>query len=55
MDVTEQRLFDLELRKRRKVFEQLAELTSDWYWRTGLGAFPQLTRAVVRRLPLTSP
>jgi diguanylate cyclase (GGDEF)-like protein/PAS domain S-box-containing protein len=34
MDVTDQRLFDLELRKRRKVLDDLAELTSAWYWRT---------------------
>jgi diguanylate cyclase (GGDEF)-like protein/PAS domain S-box-containing protein len=34
MDVTEQHLFELELRKRRKVMDDLAELTYDWFWRT---------------------
>jgi diguanylate cyclase (GGDEF)-like protein/PAS domain S-box-containing protein len=33
MDITEQRLLDLELRKRRKVMDDLAELSYDWYWR----------------------
>lgn len=34
MDVTEQHLFEVELRKRRKVMDDLAELTYDWFWRT---------------------
>lgn len=33
LDITEQRLLDLELRKRRKVMDDLAELSYDWYWR----------------------
>jgi diguanylate cyclase (GGDEF)-like protein/PAS domain S-box-containing protein len=44
MDVTEQRLFDLELRKRRRVLDDLAELTSDWYWRTdAAGRFAEIS------------
>ena len=51
MDVTEQRLFDLELRKRRKVLDDLAELTSDWYWRTDPeGRFTEVSEAMQRAL-----
>jgi diguanylate cyclase (GGDEF)-like protein/PAS domain S-box-containing protein len=51
MDVTEQRLFDLELRKRRKVLDDLAELTSDWYWRTDPdGRFTEFSDAMQRAL-----
>ena len=51
MDVTEQRAFDLELRKRRKVLDDLAELTSDWYWRTdGEGRFTEFSEAMQRAL-----
>src|SRR5262249_450473 len=47
MDVTEQRLFDLELRKRRRVLDDLAELTSDWYWRTDEdGRFTEFSQAM---------
>lgn len=34
VDVTEQHLFEIEARKRRKVMDDLAELTYDWFWRT---------------------
>jgi len=51
MDVTEQRLFDIELRKRRKVLDDLAELTSDWYWRTDAdGRFIDFSEAMQRAL-----
>jgi diguanylate cyclase (GGDEF)-like protein/PAS domain S-box-containing protein len=51
MDVTEQRVFDLELRKRRKVLEDLAELTSDWYWRTDAdGRFTEFSQAMQHAL-----
>jgi len=33
LDISEQRLLDLELRKRHKVMDDLAELSYDWYWR----------------------
>ncbi len=33
LDVSEHRLIDLELRRRRRVVDDLAELTFDWYWR----------------------
>lgn len=36
VDVTEQHLFEIETRKRRKVMDDLAELTYDWFWRTDL-------------------
>jgi diguanylate cyclase (GGDEF)-like protein/PAS domain S-box-containing protein len=51
MDVTEQRLFDLELRKRRRVLDDLAELTSDWYWRTDTeGRFTEFSQAMQQAL-----
>jgi len=33
IDVTEHRVTDLELRHRRRVSDEIAELTFDWYWR----------------------
>ena len=32
-DVTEQKLIELELSKRRKLIDDLSELTYDWFWR----------------------
>ena len=51
MDVTEQRVFDVELRKRRKVLDDLAELTSDWHWRVdAAGRFTEFSPAMQRTL-----
>ena len=32
-DVTEQKLIEHELSKRRKLIDDLSELTYDWFWR----------------------
>ncbi len=51
LDITEQRLLDLELRKRRKVLDDLAELTYDWYWRQdAAGRFVEFSVAMERHL-----
>jgi diguanylate cyclase (GGDEF)-like protein/PAS domain S-box-containing protein len=51
MDVTEQRVFDVDLRKRRKVLDDLAELTSDWHWRVdAAGRFTEFSPAMQRTL-----
>ncbi len=51
LDITEQRLLDLELRKRRKVMDDLAELSYDWYWRQDAeGRFVEFSVAIERYL-----
>jgi diguanylate cyclase (GGDEF)-like protein/PAS domain S-box-containing protein len=51
MDITEQRLFDLELRKRRKVIDDLAELTYEWYWRQDVaGRFVDISASIEQHL-----
>lgn len=51
MDITEQRLFDLELRKRRKVIDDLAELTYEWYWRLDVdGRFADFSASIEQHL-----
>lgn len=56
VDVTEQHLFEIEARKRRKVMNDLAELTYDWFWRTDTtGRFVEFTGHVETRfrMPVT--
>lgn len=51
MDITEQRLFDIELRKRRKVIDDLAELTYEWYWRQDVaGRFVDFSASIEQHL-----
>lgn len=51
LDITEQRLLDLELRKRRKVMDDLAELSYDWYWRQDAdGRFVEFSVAMEQHL-----
>ncbi len=51
LDITEQRLLDLELRKQRKVIDDLAELSYDWYWRQDAeGRFVEFSAAVEQHL-----
>jgi diguanylate cyclase (GGDEF)-like protein/PAS domain S-box-containing protein len=51
LDITEQRLLDLELRKQRKVMDDLAELSYDWYWRQDAeGRFVEFSAAVEQHL-----
>ncbi|MFN3565091.1 MAG: EAL domain-containing protein [Burkholderiaceae bacterium] len=51
LDLSEQRLLDLELRKRHKVMDDLAELSYDWYWRQDAeGRFVEFSPAMEQRL-----
>lgn len=50
-DVTEQKLIEHELSKRRKLIDDLAELTYDWFWREDAeGRFTEFSAAVERHL-----
>ena len=46
-DVTEQKLIEHELSKRRKLIDDLAELTYDWFWREDVdGRFTEFSASV---------
>lgn len=50
-DVTEQKLIEHELSKRRKLIDDLTELTYDWFWRQDAeGRFIEFSTAVERHL-----
>ena len=50
-DVTEQKLIEHELSKRRKLIDDLSELTYDWFWREDAqGRFIEFSAAVERHL-----
>jgi diguanylate cyclase (GGDEF)-like protein/PAS domain S-box-containing protein len=48
-EVAEQRVIDLELRQRRRAIDDLAELTTDWFWRTDAeGRFVEFSASMQR-------
>ena len=48
-DVTEQQLMEHELSKRRKLLDDLSELTYDWFWRQDAdGRFVEFSEAIER-------
>ncbi|HYM46933.1 MAG TPA: PAS domain S-box protein, partial [Burkholderiaceae bacterium] len=54
-DVTEQKLIEHELSKRRKLIDDLTELTYDWFWREDAeGRFSEFSAAVERHLRQSS-
>ncbi len=47
MHVTDHRLLNMELRQRRRVIDDLADLTADWYWHTDAdGKFVEFSQAI---------
>jgi diguanylate cyclase (GGDEF)-like protein/PAS domain S-box-containing protein len=55
MDITEQRLIDLELRKRKLVVEDLADLTMDWFWRQDAeGRFVEFSGALEQHMRMSA-
>ena len=53
-DVTEQKLIEHELSKRRKLIDDLSELTYDWFWREDAqGRFIEFSTAVEHHLRLS--
>lgn len=51
LDITEQRLLDLELRKRQTMMDDLAELSYDWSWRQdAAGRWVEFSTAMERYL-----
>ncbi len=54
-DITEQKVIDHELTKRRKLIDDLAELTYDWFWRQDAeGRFVEFSAAMEQHVKVTA-